>query len=445
MSSSVKKESPEPGTMPMKPEPLDEAAMAPEDATNTSSELQESPCSNSPPQIARRPRNPFILFRTWYIKQGHLKQVTSSGSELRSAHFLVFMIPWLIFSSKITGKLWKAMHEDDRKFWAEQSKREREASQGRTYAPAAPRPRGSRSRKKASMSSGARYDPMAVRAPDPIDERMDNIVQLIISGKTGEEIGGKLRNDGTASASPPLTGIPPQAPPVSLLDFCSLARSVLKYPRSKLPLLAPVPRSARASVSLDALELQSHLSSNLLEHESLSNSLSPQTSLCDLPNTPEHHMSGYSTPLEQAPDIRTRTLSQWGDQAFPLNGAPDFSFGAPSHRGRSDSMDTESWSMAGTPDVGAPAHYPAPVGEKEAPQPVYPQGWEYCNVSSPSYGLNWLPTGYGTPNYPSQNLAPSTSTWRGPELVSAYDVPGHGPIAHTGDLAWPPEWVNDSY
>ncbi|KAG9099840.1 hypothetical protein FS749_000236 [Ceratobasidium sp. UAMH 11750] len=409
MSSSVKKESPEPGTMPMKPEPLDEAAMTPEDATNTSSELQESPCSNSPPQIARRPRNPFILFRTWYIKQGHLKQVTSSGSEL----------------SKITGKLWKAMHEDDRKFWAEQSKREREASQGRTYAPAAPRPRGSRSRKKASMSSGARYDPMAVRAPDPIDERMDNIVQLIISGKTGEEIGGKLRNDGTASASPPLTGIPPQAPP--------------------LPLLAPVPRSARASVSLDALELQSHLSSNLLEHESLSNSLSPQTSPYDLPNTPEHHMSGYSTPLEQAPDIRTRTLSQWGDQAFPLNGTPDFSFGAPSLRGRSDSMDTESWSMAGTPDVGAPAHHPAPVGEKEAPQSVYPQGWEYYNVPSPSYGLNWLPTGYGTPNYPSQNLAPSTSTWRGPELVSAYDVPGHGPIAHTGDLAWPPEWVNDSY
>ncbi|KAG9102251.1 hypothetical protein FRC06_002170, partial [Ceratobasidium sp. 370] len=314
MSSSIKNESPEPHTI--KFESLEEGAMTPNDATNTNTELQESPRSHSPSQISRRPRNPFILFRTWYIKQGYLKQVTSSGSEL----------------SKITGKLWKAMHEDDRKFWAEQSKREREASQGRTYAPAAPRPRGSRSRKKASMISGARYDPMAVRAPDPIDTRMDNIVQLIIAGKTGEEIGGKLRNNGksSASASPPLTGIPPQAPP--------------------LPLLAPVPRSARASVSLDALELQSHLSSSFPEHESLSNSLSPQTSLYDPPHTPEHHMSGYSTPLEQAPDIHTRTLGQWGDQAFPLNVTPDFSFSAPSLRGRSGSMDTESWSMAGTPD-----------------------------------------------------------------------------------------------
>ncbi|KAG8737101.1 hypothetical protein FRC10_008568 [Ceratobasidium sp. 414] len=422
MSSSVKNESPEPRLM--KYEPLDEPSMTPDDAANTNTEPQESPRSNSPPQPSRRPRNPFILFRTWYIKQGYLKQVTSSGSELRSALSHSLMTLELIFSSKITGKLWKAMHEDDRKFWAEQSKREREASQGRTYAPAAaPRPRGSRSRKKSSMISGARYDPMAVRAPDPIDERMDNIVQLIMAGKMGEEIGGKLRNNGkvSASASPPLTGIPPQAPP--------------------LPLLAPVPRSARTSVALDALELQSHLSSNFLEHESLSNSLSPQASLCDLPNTPEHHMSGYSTPLEQAPDIRTRTLGQWGDQPFPPNVTPDFSFGAPSLHGRSGSMDTESWPMAGTPDVGAPLHYPTSASHKEAPQLAYPQGWDYYNVHAPSYGLNWPPpTGYGTPNYPSQNLAPSTPAWRDPELVSAYDVPGHAPIAHTGDLAWPPEW-----
>ncbi|KAG9106581.1 hypothetical protein FRC07_008779, partial [Ceratobasidium sp. 392] len=128
MTSFVKNESPEPRLM--KSEPLDETATTSEDMTFKSTEPQESPQYDSPSQISRRPRNPFILFRTWYIKQGHLKEITSSGSEL----------------SKITGKLWKAMHEDDRKFWAEQSKLEREASQGRTYAPAAtPRPRGSRS------------------------------------------------------------------------------------------------------------------------------------------------------------------------------------------------------------------------------------------------------------------------------------------------------------
>ncbi|KAG8730133.1 hypothetical protein FRC12_020476 [Ceratobasidium sp. 428] len=404
MSSFVKNESPEP--LSMKSEPLEETVATFDDTTNTSTEPVQPPQCDSPSPISRRPCNPFILFRTWYIKQGHLKPITSSGSEL----------------SKITGKLWKAMHEDDRKFWAQQSKLEREASQGRTYAPAAaPRPRGSRSRKKAAMSSSIRYDPMAVRAPDPIDERMDNIVQLIIAGKTGEEIGGELRNQ----TKPSTSSSPPTGSPL-------------------LPLLAPVPRSARASVSVDALELQSHLSSSFLEHESLKNSLSPPTSLNELPDTPEHHMSGYSTPLEQAPEMRTRTLGQWGDQVLPLNATPEFSF-APSLHGRSDSLDTESWSTAGTPDASAVLYYPVPADHKEAPQLVYPQGWEYCNVPAPYYGLNCMPTGYGMPNYTSHSLAPSTSGWRGPELVSPYDVPGHAHVAHTGDLVWPPEWVNDSY
>ncbi|KAG9118581.1 hypothetical protein FRC07_006847 [Ceratobasidium sp. 392] len=268
---------------------------------------------------------------------------------------------------------------------------------------------------------------MARRAPDPIDERMDSIVQLIIAGKTGEEIGGELRNQTKQSTSvaPSATGVPLQAP--------------------LLPLLAPVPRSARASVSLDALELQSHLSGSFLDHESLSNSLSPQTSLNDLPGTPEHHMSGYSTPLEQAPDMRTRTLSQRGEQILPLNATPDFSFGAPSLHGHSDSLDTESWPLAGTPDATAVLQYPVPADHKEAPQLVYPQGWEYCNVPAPYYDSNYAPTGYGMPSYTSQSLAPSTPAWLGPELVSHYDVPGHAHITHTGDPAWPPEWVNDSY
>ncbi|QRV76790.1 HMG (high mobility group) box protein [Ceratobasidium sp. AG-Ba] len=409
MSSPTKNESPEPS--PVKSESPDMTAMTPNDTTSPAVDPQEPPRSGSPSQVSRRPRNPFILFRTWYIKQGNLKQVTGS-----------------FFScSKITGKLWKAMHDDDRKFWAEQSKLEKEASQGKTYAPAAaPRPRGSRSRKKASMISSARYDPLAVRMPNPIDQRMDNIVQLIIAGKSGEEIGGQLRKRPSVSAAPSTVNIP-AAPP--------------------LPLVAPVPRSARASVQLDALELQSHLSGSLFDHDSISSSQSPQASLYDLPKTPERLMSGYSTPVEQAPDMCTRTLGQWGDHVLPLNATPDFSHGGSSFHQRSGSLDTsESWSMAGTPGVATTMlQYPVPTEHKMAPQVVYPQGWGYFNVPAPSYGLNYLPTGYDLPNYASQSLVPSTPAWCGPELVSPYDVPGHIPVTHTGDLMWPPEWVNDSY
>lgn len=62
----------------MKPELLDDVALTPGDATSTSADASESSQSASQALAGRRPRNPFILFRTWYIKQGHLKQVTVS-------------------------------------------------------------------------------------------------------------------------------------------------------------------------------------------------------------------------------------------------------------------------------------------------------------------------------------------------------------------------------
>jgi hypothetical protein len=112
------------------------------------------------------------------------------------------------------------MHDDDRKFWAEQSRLEREVATGRTPASAAAsKPRTARnSRKKASTASGARYDPMARRLPNPTDERMENIVQLIMAGKTGEEIGGELRKKALGrSESAPSSAPPLELPSVSLL------------------------------------------------------------------------------------------------------------------------------------------------------------------------------------------------------------------------------------
>ncbi|EUC65508.1 HMG (high mobility group) box protein [Rhizoctonia solani AG-3 Rhs1AP] len=398
---------------PMILETLEEGALVPSDPATALIGVLEPLQSEADGSISRRPRNPFILFRTWYIKQGHLKQVTSSGSEL----------------SKITGKLWKAMHEEDRKFWAEQARLEREASQGRTYAPIAPsKPRGARNaRKRASMTTGVRYNPLAIRAHDSTDERMDNIVQLIIAGKTGDELGGELRkkelNAEKASSSSPSIELP------------------------SLPLLAPVPRSARSSVSFDALEFQSQLSH--YQHDQ--NSLSPDSSLQDLPMTPEQSLvpSGYNTP-QNASRRGSAALVTQVEPSRSLNAVTDFTFGMASLHDRF--INTEAWSLVATPDANVTnsQSQPAPTtykGYAEAPHLVYTQGWNYYSTPVPAHGLNYPPGNYevpGHPNYASYDLA-STATWHGSEFVSPFDVPGHTPSVHAGDLCWPPEWLNDCY
>ncbi|CAE6446344.1 unnamed protein product [Rhizoctonia solani] len=404
---------------PMTIEMLEEGALIPSDPTTALIGVLEPLQNDADGSISRRPRNPFILFRTWYIKQGHLKQVTSSGSEL----------------SKITGKLWRAMHEDDRKFWAEQARLEREASQGRTYAPIAPsKPRGARSaRKRAAMTSSVRYDPLALRVPDPTDERMDNIVQLIIAGKTGDEIGGELRKK-------------------ELVDAKALSSPAIELP--SLPLLAPVPRSARSSVSFDALEFQSQLCHSQPDQDSPAPSLSPNSSLHDLPATPEQSLvpSGYSTPQSLASRRGSAALVPQVEPPQPLNTVTPYTFGMVSLHDRSGSTDMETWTMAAAPDASVTnfQSQPAPATYKEyaeAPHLACPQGWNYYSTPVPVYGLNYLPGSYEVPghsNYASYGLA-STATWHGPEFVSPFDVPGHTPSVHAGDPCWSLEWLNDSY
>ncbi|CAE7075779.1 unnamed protein product [Rhizoctonia solani] len=401
---------------PMMHETLEEGALVPSDPTTALIGVLEPLQTEADGPISRRPRNPFILFRTWYIKQGHLKQVTSSGSEL----------------SKITGKLWKAMHEDDRKFWAEQARLEREASQGRTYAPIAPsKPRGVRNaRKRASIATGLRYDPLATRVPNPTDERMDSIVQLIIAGKTGDELGGELRKkelkaDKVLSSSP-----------------------AIELPT--LPLLAPVPRSARSSVSFDALEFQSQLSLSQSDQNS-PDSLSPGSSLQDLPMTPEQSLvpSGYSTPQTLASRRGSAALVTQVEPSQALNAMTDFTFGMASFHDHS--ISTETWSLTALDaNVTSFQPQPAPTTYKEyaeAPHLVQLQGWNCYSTPVPVNGLNYPPGNYevpGHPNYASYGLAP-TATWHGSEFVSPFDVPGHTLSVHAGDLCWPPEWLNDCY
>lgn len=218
----------------------------------------------------------------------------------------------------------------------------------------------------------------------------------------------------------------------------------------KLPLLAPVPRSARASVSLDALELQSRLSGAQFEQESTGTSLSPDNSLQDLPATPEHSlMSGYHTPYDVQYSY-SGALNLPADQSLHQNQTPDFSFNAPSLGDCSGSIDAETWTLAETPDASCVFQpHPTPPSHKEYPEPSqfdYPQGWGYY-TPAPVYTLNYPPASFdmsGHSNYASHSLVPSAS-WHGPDSVSAYDVPGHIQTTHTGDLAWPSEWVNDSY
>ncbi|KAF8761690.1 hypothetical protein RHS01_00422 [Rhizoctonia solani] len=262
-----------PASSTMKYETLEEGALVPSDPTTALIGVLE------PFKMKRTVRYPVDratrLFSFEHAHHAH-KVRQSSGSEL----------------SKITGKLWKAMHEEDRKFWAEQARLEREASQGRTYAPpAASRPRGARNARKRAMAASLRYDPLAIRVPDPTDQRMDNIVQLIMAGKTGDEIGGELRKQELqaekASSSSPAMELP------------------------SLPLVAPVPRSARSSVSFDTLEFQSQLALSQLDQNSPTSSLSPNTSLQDLPMTPDLSVvpSGYSTPKAWLHDGARQPLS----------------------------------------------------------------------------------------------------------------------------------------
>ncbi|CAE6401573.1 unnamed protein product [Rhizoctonia solani] len=413
MSLPTKNETEASTPPPMMHETLEEGALVPSDPTTGLIGVLEPLQSDG--SISRRPRNPFILFRTWYIKQGHLKQVTSSGSEL----------------SKITGKLWKAMHEDDRKFWAEQARLEREASQGRTYAPIAPsKPRGARNaRKRATMPSGVRYNPLAMRVPDSTDERMDSIVQLIIAGKRGDELGGELRkkelNAEKALSSSPAIELP------------------------SLPLIAPVPRSARSSVSFDALEFQSQLGHSQLDQNSPA-SLSPNSSLQDLPMTPEQSLvpSGYSTPQDLGSRRGSAAFVAHVEPPRPLNTMADFAFGMASLHDRF--IGTEAWPLVAPPDASVTSFQSVSTTYKEyaeAPHLVYPQGWNYYSTSVPVHGLNYPPGNYevpGHPNYASYDLA-STATWHGPEFVSPFDVPGHTPLVHAGDPSWPAEWLNDCY
>ena len=87
MSTPTKNESAE--SPPMKSESLDDIPLTPGNATNANAGVSESSESASQDSIGRRPRNPFILFRTWYIKQGHLKQVTVSSMTDRDCLKLI--------------------------------------------------------------------------------------------------------------------------------------------------------------------------------------------------------------------------------------------------------------------------------------------------------------------------------------------------------------------
>jgi hypothetical protein len=77
MSLPTKNESPV--SPPMNHESSDEATRTLTNATDTRIGVSELSQNGFDEQVlSRRPRNPFILFRTWYIKQGYLKQVTVS-------------------------------------------------------------------------------------------------------------------------------------------------------------------------------------------------------------------------------------------------------------------------------------------------------------------------------------------------------------------------------
>ena len=169
--------------------------------------------------------------------------------------------------------------------------------------------------------------------------------------------------------------------------------------------------------------------------------------------TPEHSLvpSGYSTPQSLASRRGSAVLVTHVEPPQPLDAFAGYTFGMAPLHDRPGTVDAETWSLALAPDANVTSFQsqPAPTNYKEyaeAPHLVCaPQGWNYYSTPVPVHGLNYLPGSYevpGHPNYASYDLA-STATWHEPEFVSPFDVPGHAPLVHAGDLCWPPEWVDD--
>ncbi|KAG9102252.1 hypothetical protein FRC06_002171 [Ceratobasidium sp. 370] len=133
-----------------------------------------------PPGHIPRPRNAFILYRSWYVKQGFLADVETDHREI----------------SRIVGKIWKGLPEDERDVW-----RGRAEAEKRTHALKHPNYKYSPNSRRDGAPPPARNTPVRTSAArarktksgTPSENRLDNIAEAFLSVSRQHGLTNRIR------------------------------------------------------------------------------------------------------------------------------------------------------------------------------------------------------------------------------------------------------------
>ncbi|KAG9106582.1 hypothetical protein FRC07_008780 [Ceratobasidium sp. 392] len=153
-----------------------------------------------PPGHIPRPKNAFILYRSWYVKQGFLNGIEASVYTKSNDHREI---------SRIVGRLWKEMSEKDRQTWrvnAEEEKKQHALKHPNyKYSPNARRDNAS----VPLRSAPARASTTRSRKTKTTDllrnDRLDGIVAAFSSGshRQGLEDRAQQQDNHTTTATTP--------------------------------------------------------------------------------------------------------------------------------------------------------------------------------------------------------------------------------------------------
>lgn len=131
--------------------------------------IVKSHSRRQPPGHIPRPRNAFILYRSWYVRQGFLADVENDHREI----------------SRIVGKIWKSMTDDEKAPWKDLAEKEKlEHAQkypNYKYSPNSRRDAASPPSRNPPARSSASRSRKTKAAHSPTD-RIDDIAGVFASG-----------------------------------------------------------------------------------------------------------------------------------------------------------------------------------------------------------------------------------------------------------------------
>ncbi|KAF8609420.1 hypothetical protein BDV93DRAFT_518242 [Ceratobasidium sp. AG-I] len=145
--------------------------------------VPKSHSRRQPPGHIPRPRNAFILYRSWYVREGFLADVESDHREI----------------SRIVGKIWKELPESERARWralAEKEKKEHaEKYPNYKYSPNSRRDGAPPPVRSAPLRSSAARARKAKPATAPIaPNRNDDIAKVFLTGSRKASLTERVRD-----------------------------------------------------------------------------------------------------------------------------------------------------------------------------------------------------------------------------------------------------------